>query len=338
MFVRICCSLAILAHTHRVNAVMRLNSILLAAAASTTDKPNVASSNPADGSRPMPKFDESSNCAICNSELGKRKMNPRHHCRFCGSSVCGKCSPSRVQLEGRKIPQRTCIACARIIPAANKVKDQLNWIVKKFQTSHSMESPSPAIVSRIFQQSELSLAKKGLACRLSNVLYVMAANVRGKVRFGSLPCRFQEASTCRICRNALGKRRLNPRHHCRFCGSSVCGSCSPSRVWLNAQTGVQRACNRCAYIIPIAHDVQERLEMARESMCAPINGDLPSRRLGRIVEEAAAFEFEQDAYLGEMEAAEENEVYLELDAFLVKEGVEQEGEPRYTEVFALKGA
>lgn len=31
-------------------------------------------------------------CIVCDAQLGKRHFNPRHHCHFCSSPVCGACS------------------------------------------------------------------------------------------------------------------------------------------------------------------------------------------------------------------------------------------------------
>lgn len=57
---------------------------------------------------------DSSECAICKSQLGKRRMNPRHHCRRCGRCICGKCSLSTIKFEGSKL-QRACVLCAEQI-------------------------------------------------------------------------------------------------------------------------------------------------------------------------------------------------------------------------------
>lgn len=50
--------------------------------------------------------------------------------------------------------------------------------------------------------------------------------------------------TCNVCRARLGKRRMNPRHHCRACGKCVCAKCSPSMVKLSGTT-MMRVCTRC---------------------------------------------------------------------------------------------
>jgi hypothetical protein len=52
--------------------------------------------------------------------------------------------------------------------------------------------------------------------------------------------------TCFSCGTMLGKRRLKPRHHCRICARPVCAQCSPARVPLEGERGVQRACTPCA--------------------------------------------------------------------------------------------
>eukprot|EP00930_Biecheleria_cincta_P035118 TRINITY_DN24186_c0_g1_i2.p1 TRINITY_DN24186_c0_g1~~TRINITY_DN24186_c0_g1_i2.p1 ORF type:complete len:291 (+),score=63.46 TRINITY_DN24186_c0_g1_i2:11-883(+) len=54
------------------------------------------------------------NCSICGAQLGKRRLNPRHHCRICGRCVCGACSPSSVQMQGAEGLQRVCTPCVNI--------------------------------------------------------------------------------------------------------------------------------------------------------------------------------------------------------------------------------
>lgn len=56
---------------------------------------------------------------------------------------------------------------------------------------------------------------------------------------------WSEESTCHVCSAVLSKRRLNPKHHCRVCNQTVCGTCSPSSVWLECEKGLQRVCNPC---------------------------------------------------------------------------------------------
>lgn len=52
-----------------------------------------------------------STCSLCQAKLGKRHMNPRHHCRRCGKCVCSSCSPNTVQIDGIPKPQRVCKNC-----------------------------------------------------------------------------------------------------------------------------------------------------------------------------------------------------------------------------------
>jgi len=48
-------------------------------------------------------------CSICNKKIGKRVLNPRHHCRICGRCICASCSRSSLQLEGKQ--HRVCNIC-----------------------------------------------------------------------------------------------------------------------------------------------------------------------------------------------------------------------------------
>lgn len=65
-------------------------------------------------------------CAVCGLKLGKRKLRPRHHCRVCGDSVCGECSPSRVQLVGKKALQRVCSPCVLNVQVGSGLKERLD--------------------------------------------------------------------------------------------------------------------------------------------------------------------------------------------------------------------
>lgn len=59
-------------------------------------------------------------CGVCSSKLGVMR---RHHCRLCGACVCGTCSPSLVQVEGHRKPQRACTPCvagAQVVPIVKK--------------------------------------------------------------------------------------------------------------------------------------------------------------------------------------------------------------------------
>jgi len=59
--------------------------------------------------------EDETDCWICHARLGKRFLNPRHHCRACGRLVCGQCSPSRILMDGRTTLQRACAQCTRSV-------------------------------------------------------------------------------------------------------------------------------------------------------------------------------------------------------------------------------
>ncbi|CAE7414108.1 unnamed protein product [Symbiodinium natans] len=61
-------------------------------------------------------------CWICQSRLGKRFFNPRHHCRACEKPVCGQCSPSSIIMDGRTTLQRVCTHCAQSVQEACRPK------------------------------------------------------------------------------------------------------------------------------------------------------------------------------------------------------------------------
>lgn len=61
-------------------------------------------------------WSNSADCGVCGSLLGKRRFNPRHHCRACNISVCAACSPNFVKLGGGESLQRVCNPCAAAGP------------------------------------------------------------------------------------------------------------------------------------------------------------------------------------------------------------------------------
>lgn len=69
-----------------------------------------------------------------------------------------------------------------------------------------------------------------------------------------------EDTKCALCQSVFSKRMLNPRHHCRLCGNSVCGNCSVSQVQLEDAPGLQRACKQCVANAQCAPAIISRLE------------------------------------------------------------------------------
>lgn len=141
---------------------------------------------------------DQANCSVCNAKLGKRFMNPRHHCKTCGKSVCNKCSPSTVMFPGGL--QRVCTPCTS----------------NAFAVGGSFSGtavPGTSICT------DTSLIQKGDW--------------------------EADAANCTVCKEKVGKRFMNPRHHCKTCGKCVCNKCSPSSVMF-PQGGMQRICTPCA--------------------------------------------------------------------------------------------
>mmetsp|Transcript_128688 Transcript_128688/g.321021 ORF Transcript_128688/g.321021 Transcript_128688/m.321021 type:complete len:432 (-) Transcript_128688:198-1493(-) len=69
---------------------------------------------PADQDEVLPVGDwevDTTHCSICKKRVGKRVMNPRHHCRICGRCVCAACSPSTIQRDEKRGPERVCKLC-----------------------------------------------------------------------------------------------------------------------------------------------------------------------------------------------------------------------------------
>jgi len=69
--------------------------------------------------------DDAANCKLCQVQLGKRHLHPRHHCRVCGASVCAQCAPNRLELEGAKGTQRVCADCVLQVARLPHLRKQL---------------------------------------------------------------------------------------------------------------------------------------------------------------------------------------------------------------------
>lgn len=76
-------------------------------------------------------------CAVstCGARLGKRFMNPRHHCRLCQSLVCGACSPSFLTLDGQAGTHRACTPCVTQASKIPEIQDRLTKFVQAFRTA-----------------------------------------------------------------------------------------------------------------------------------------------------------------------------------------------------------
>lgn len=82
------------------------------------------------------------NCMICDAKLGKRNMNPRHHCRLCGRSICGKCSPSQIQFGGSETkPQRVCSTCITETLETTQLRSKLQQITEQLSSACGADKP-----------------------------------------------------------------------------------------------------------------------------------------------------------------------------------------------------
>lgn len=65
--------------------------------------------SPAEVSKKLTFFKEDDDCYICKIKFTQLKR--RHHCRKCGNSVCGKCSPGQAKVQGIEWEVRLCTSC-----------------------------------------------------------------------------------------------------------------------------------------------------------------------------------------------------------------------------------
>uniref|UniRef100_A0A7S1A1Y3 FYVE-type domain-containing protein n=1 Tax=Noctiluca scintillans TaxID=2966 RepID=A0A7S1A1Y3_NOCSC len=82
-------------------------------------------------------------CAICDTNLGKRRLKPRHHCRVCGNTVCDKCSKSSVTLDGKVGLQRACNHCAGSLWKLPSLRARLTEVVRVVNSVTHREVATP---------------------------------------------------------------------------------------------------------------------------------------------------------------------------------------------------
>lgn len=71
---------------------------------------------------------DSSQCSLCSVHLGKRHLRPRHHCRFCGRCVCGKCSKSSIASD--HTVQRCCTRCVQPVVQSHTLWRRLTRVAE----------------------------------------------------------------------------------------------------------------------------------------------------------------------------------------------------------------
>lgn len=236
-------------------------------------------------------------CWICCSALGKRRLNPRHHCRICKRPVCGACSPCKVMIDD--VLERSCTACASNALKANAITQQLSFLARQLadlsgRSPDDIEPPTleaaltcceeavePLRKERVKHkiverrrrevEEELNAVQKKLdrlkrgECRMRQEKVEVPGRILSDDSLEPGPiagrCPNVSESHCWICSCRLGKRFLNPRHHCRVCLRPVCGQCSPSCITMEGRSTTQRACRHCMNNAARAPEQTRRLEV-----------------------------------------------------------------------------
>lgn len=83
---------------------------------------------------------DATNCFRCEKVFNRAKMINRHHCRICGKNVCGKCSPSSLQLAGWPAPQRVCTTCASVTEQASQLKERVLALSQQLYVIHDPQA------------------------------------------------------------------------------------------------------------------------------------------------------------------------------------------------------
>ncbi len=104
------------------------------------------------------------NCYICNRKFSMNKR--RHHCRFCGNSVCDEHSLKRRALLGSKDLFRICDSCERSIQTEEvkkEIQEQLDRLESQlFQVRDSNERLMRDNIEKIESINQLEIELKKL--------------------------------------------------------------------------------------------------------------------------------------------------------------------------------
>eukprot|EP00931_Biecheleriopsis_adriatica_P121107 TRINITY_DN96192_c0_g1_i1.p1 TRINITY_DN96192_c0_g1~~TRINITY_DN96192_c0_g1_i1.p1 ORF type:complete len:829 (+),score=135.16 TRINITY_DN96192_c0_g1_i1:33-2519(+) len=102
-------------------------------------------------------------CALCDARLGKRRLNPRHRCRLCNSTVCGTCSPSSVPLKGQQGLHRACTACLSNLEGTKEAAHRAGRLAGRLRGIVSGEAGSlPAKVPSMLESLALCEQTAGM--------------------------------------------------------------------------------------------------------------------------------------------------------------------------------
>eukprot|EP00756_Hemistasia_phaeocysticola_P025711 Hpha_TRINITY_DN16018_c3_g1::TRINITY_DN16018_c3_g1_i2::g.118178::m.118178 len=210
---------------------------------------------------------DSKNCSRCGD--GFSLTHRRHHCRRCGSCVCGSCSEHALNLTpvdgGRPRKFRVCEDCfitavaekggahgrqtpgADSIPATSLASSPPvgpGAPVGSRRNSDGLwggSAPPPSPVVRSEPQpmrGEYAQPQGGMATPQAKPANPFASDISGiSVSTAETPAvaavpkeEWAMSDACHICSTRFGF--INRRHHCRSCGISVCAACSPGRTRL----------------------------------------------------------------------------------------------------------
>mmetsp|Transcript_10185 Transcript_10185/g.16705 ORF Transcript_10185/g.16705 Transcript_10185/m.16705 type:complete len:380 (-) Transcript_10185:259-1398(-) len=83
--------------------------------------------------------EEALNCWVCDRRFSA--VSRRHHCRICSRSVCAKCSPNHVTLDGFDKVQRACTPCASYVQTGAMAKKRLAALSQRTWTMSGIDPP-----------------------------------------------------------------------------------------------------------------------------------------------------------------------------------------------------
>jgi hypothetical protein len=217
-------------------------------------------------------------CFACNEFFSLFRR--RHHCRECGNLFCSPCSVRRVVIHeiSCKRPSRICDSCFLNLSTRMEIHDEIeetSFSDSKYSLKEDVKSESESVrpldfpahtmkVSQLIRVFEKAAEQPGNVSRENlsksfrsdaKILSKTIDNVLCRRRMWSLTSgqalwmKDSDSRMCLACRKEFTV--FNRRHHCRACGSLICGDCGEMRPLSNNghTKDLSRVCDACWKII-----------------------------------------------------------------------------------------
>lgn len=165
-------------------------------------------------------WDRTKRCWICDKHLTKLLGRRRHHCRWCGRTVCKKHALNRRQQEGQTKPLRICDVChkdlvnqshnAGLLNEMASIRVQLDLASKAIHERKSLATELGKDVERLkyelnSQETAAKESKSQLEVRLKDEVARLISN---QARYTALESAVEEsAESLTLTRDRLSKKQ-----------------------------------------------------------------------------------------------------------------------------------